>query len=386
MTAGFQRGGDGMRVLVVGDRLADREEYRKVALRIGLDCGPGDCVPPADVRLRLAREPAVDLVVVAIGADPAAAAGLIQQTAAETGLRVFAVTSDGGAHAREQVERSGAAGVWSAERLREELVSTATGAATGPAYTRGRVIAVTAAHPGAGATTVATGLAFGLAKGGPALLTELGTGSPELALDLDLEFGPQHSLAELVRESRRMDARMLRNAVARHPAGVDVLAYTPETLSPEPLTPAAVRDFQVLVRHTYPWCVVDAGHPSPAPREGTDEWLRHAEQVVVVARLDPPSLRLTRRYLQTLAGIGVAEAAVAVVANRYGQPGQVPWRKAQEALKADVRAWLPDDPRAVNSALSEGRPLAEAARRSRLNRQLVRLASEIRTRLAPARR
>src|SRR5438477_12137418 len=83
-------------------------------------------------------------------------------------------------------------------------------------YRRGPIIAGTAAQPGSGVTTVATGIAFGLAGAGSVLLAALGATTPELALDLDLT--PQHSLGDLIRVSDRMDASMIRHAAVRHAA------------------------------------------------------------------------------------------------------------------------------------------------------------------------
>ena len=119
------------------------------------------------------------------------------------------------------------------------------------------------------------------------MLAELGVAVPELALDLDL--APQHSLAELIQASERMDASMIRDTVVRHPAGVDVLAYLPDTPTAQPLDSQAARGFQILLRNLYDWVVLDAGHPHA---EGTDELVRHADEVLIVARLDPPSPRL----------------------------------------------------------------------------------------------
>lgn len=367
-----------MRVLIAGDRPQDRDRCRQAALGVGLDCAGADCIPLAELRLRLAREPAVHFVVVLAAPDLAAAAQAIKYAVGHTGRPVLAALPAEDADAQALAEQAGAAGVATISRMKEELLRVSENLRTRGTgdYQRGRVVAVTAATPGSGATTVASGLAFGLAGAGSVLLTELGTSAPELALDLDLN--PPHSLAELIRESDRMDAGMIRHAVARDAAGIDVLAYLPDTLLPEPLSPTGARDFQILLRNMYDWVVVDAGHPQG---QGTETLCQHADTVVIVTRLDPPSLRLTRKYFEALAGGGVPVDAITIVANRYGQPGLVPWQKAQEALKATVRAWLPDDPRSVNRGLVEGRPLVHVAKRSRLTRELGKLAADVRTQL-----
>ncbi len=372
-----------MRVLLAGDRAHDRDQGRRAALRVGLECAAADCVSLADLRLRLSREPAIHLVVVFLDPDPTAATRAIKAATGQTRQPVFAVTAETGTERglQKSVAEAGASAVWPLAQVREGLLSSADELRRDGNVPdrRGRLIAVTAVQPGVGVTTVATGLAFGLVGKEPVLLAELGSGVPELALDLGLE--PRHSLGDLIRECDRVDVTMLREAAAKHPAGIDVLAYAPETLSPQPITPAIVRDFQILLRSSYGWTIVDAGHTAGA---GESELLLHADAIVVVTRLDPPSLRLTRRYIRALTEAGLAADDLIVVANRYGQAGQIAWQKAEEALRVPDRSWLPDDPRSVNRALTDGRPLIQAAAWSRLTREFKRLAEEVRGRLATA--
>jgi Flp pilus assembly CpaE family ATPase len=376
-----------MRVLIAGDRPQDREIGRKSALRLGLDCAADDCVPLADLRLRLAREPAVHVVVVCVDPDPDTAARAIKSATGQTRQPIYAVTSNGDGTVDESIRQAGAAAVWPLDRLREGLLSSSEDIRReGTAGDRrGRVVAVTAALPGSGVTTVATGLAFALAGTQQVVLVEFGATTPELALDLDLNT--RHWLSDLIRASDRLDARMIREAAAQHPAGAHILAHPPETLTPDPLTAAVCRDFQILLRGLYDWVVADAGHVtgSGAGGSGEDELLRHADAVVLVTRLDPPGLRLAKRHMIALVGQGVKADRFVVVANRYGQSGQVSWRKVEEVLGTPVVSWLPDDPKSVNRALAEGRPLVQVARGSRLTRELSSLAAAIQGRFTPAR-
>ena len=367
-----------MRVLFVGDRPQDRDDGRQAALRTGLECAATDCVPFADLRLRLSREPQAHLIVVYLGADPVATSPLIRAAVEHVSQPVFAV---GNVPDPTAAASLGVTGVWHPDGLREGLL-TATNhlrkAARVP-DSRGRVLVVASAQPGVGVTTVASGLAFALANPETVSLVELVTGTPELALDLDLT--PRYSVAELVRASARVDVSMIRGAAVAHKSGVSVLAYAQDTITPEVVTPAVARDFQILLRTAFAWSVVDAGYGTGP---GVMALLTHADAVVVVTRLDPPGLRLTRRFVVALAEGGVPVEDLVIVANRYGQSGQVPWKKAEDSLRTKVRAWLPDDPGSVNAALRDARPLAEVARRSRLARGLRTLAGELQTALAPA--
>ena len=352
-----------MRVVVGGDDEGGRAWCRQAARGLGLDCAADDAVPLAGLRLRLARRPAADLVLVLMAPEPGAA----QAAVAGVSEPVVAVVPDDWAGPPPE----GATSVWPASRVRDGLRQTAAAHRGRTGRGQGVLVAVTAALPGSGATTVAAGLAF--AAGGPAVLAELAAPVPELALILDL--APPHPLADLVAAGDRLDPAMIRQAVVRHAAGVDLLADPHDAAAPAALTADAVRDFQVLLRAIYPWAVVDAGHARAA---GNPDLCRHADAVVVVTRLDPPALRLTRRHVDDLLAAGLPEAALRLVANRYDQPGLTPWRAAEEALGRPVVAWLPDDPRSVNRSVAAGQPLALSAPRCKLARELAKLAAGLR--------
>lgn len=373
-----------MRVIFAGDRGHDRDEGRRAALRAGLECTATDCVPLADLRLRLAREPEPHIIVVDLGDNPEVTAPIVQAAVEGVKQPVFAVV-----HGRPASSLDAAAlgvrAVWEPLAVREGLLAAANllrkmGQVPD---TRGRVVVVAAAHPGAGVTTVASGLAFALAqaKAGTVALVELTNATPEVALNLDLK--PTYCFGDLIRESDRADVSMLRHAAFPHASGVAVLAYSPETLAPEEVTPGLARDFHILLRSAFAWSVVDAGYGlSP----GIVGLLAEADSAVIVTRLDPASLRLTRRYLVRLAEQEVPVDGLLVVANRYNQSGLVNWKKAEEALRTKVAVWLPDTPAAINAALRTGQPLALAAPRSGVHRQLKELAATLKNRFATVRR
>jgi Flp pilus assembly CpaE family ATPase len=238
------------------------------------------------------------------------------------------------------------------------------------AESRGAVAAVTSAHPGAGVTTVAAGLAFALAGdgAGAVALAEPAPTVPELALSLRL--APRQSLGELIRAPDRLDEAAVRDAAVRHDAGVDVLAYPPETLRPDPLDPAAGRSLVAALRAGYDWAVLDLGAGADP---GAVELMRLADVVLLVVRPDAPGMRLARAYAKRLAG-ELPPDRVKPVANRYRRAGGLAWRKVQEGLTAPIAAWLPDDPRAVRKSVNLGRPVAEVGGRfARRCRELARL-------------
>jgi pilus assembly protein CpaE len=364
-----------MRVVVTTETAGSGEALRQAALGAGLECAAGDCVSFDELTVRLARSPA-DLVLVGVGPDAAAALDTVQHVTAHHGLPAWAVGPMADQQQVLRFLRGGAREYLDQGKARDELtLALERLQSVNPDATRpGQTVAVIGAAPGSGVTTVATGLAFALARkhADQVVLAELGGGVPELALDLDLE--PEHSVAELLRDWERMDHAMVRQALVAHPAGVQVLAYPPGALAVDPAAPGAVRQAVLLLRTAFPFTVLDLDRAAGAAEL---EGLALADAVVVVVRLDVPGLRLSRQLLRHLADQGIPEGKVVVVANRYGERGQLAWRQAEQALGRQMQVWLPDDPGRLNHAHNHGRPLIETARGARLTRRIEGLARQL---------
>jgi pilus assembly protein CpaE len=200
----------------------------------------------------------------------------------------------------------------------------------------------------------------------------LGGQVPELALNLNVR--PQHSLADLAIREDRLDSTLLRQLLVEHAAQLNLLVHQPDTLQATVLAPAVMRTILVLLRTMFEYTVIDLGHLAhPAGMAA----LELASKVVVVVGLDVPALRLSRRFLRELDEIGVARGKQVLVANRYGQRSQFPWKQAQEALGQPIHEWIPDDVGLVNEALNLGQPLVTLARRANITRRFDELASRV---------
>jgi pilus assembly protein CpaE len=364
-----------MRVVLATESHAQRDPLRQLVLGAGLECAAGDCVSWADLPVRLAKG-SLDLVLVAAETGLAAALPVLQHTSTHCPSPVLAVGHQADAEEILQALRSGAREYVERDHFREEFpaVLKRLGQAGVVQLRQGRSVAVIAANPGSGVTTVASNLAFSLAARYPrqVVLAELGNGIPELALDLDLK--PAHTVDELLHDWPRMDAAMVRQTLVEHQAGVHVLAYPPEALEPMPVDDAAMKQALLLLRALYDFTVLDLGH---SLHVGAKAALNLSEAVVLVLRLDIPSLRLARRFMNTLLDHGVPVEKLRIVANRYGQSRQLAWREAEKALGLPVLVWVPDDPASLNLALNHGQPLLQAARRAQITRRIGELANHV---------
>ncbi|MBV8266470.1 MAG: hypothetical protein JO252_09110, partial [Planctomycetaceae bacterium] len=159
-----------------------------------------------------------------------------------------------------------------------------------------------------------------------------------------------------------------------HDSGVHLLAAPRHLEDIGRITPGGIRQAMMLARSVYPYVVVDLDHSF---REEQLQVLRQADVVLLVLRLDFSSLRNARRTLEYLEPLGIARDKVRLVANRYGQPKEVPYAKVEEALAMKIAHFIPDDPRTVNRANNNGVPIVLEAPSTKISRSVTKLAISV---------
>ncbi len=361
-----------MQVVVASESSLFREQLRKMVLGVGTVCGSDDCISLEDLSFRQAKGSA-DLVLVDVQPDRAGALTIIREISLQSKIPILSVGP--ATDPKEILEnlRSGIKEHLDVANLRDEFLAALTKLEENQSIRvqQGQTIAVISVKAGLGVTTVATNLAFSLAKQHPkqVVLAELSNGIPELALDLDLT--PRHGIGKLLEEWQHIDNRVVRATAVPHEMGVDVLARDPEVLEPFVGEPKGLQHLAVLLRSLYTFSVLDLGSFSGRlPME----ILKLAEAIVVVVQLDVPSLRTTGRFISLLKSNGVSNNLLIPVANRYGQRRQVSKKKAEEVLGFSFSAWIPDDPGSLNNSLNNGQPLIQVAKGASVTKQIGRLA------------
>ena len=130
----------------------------------------------------------------------------------------------------------------------------------------------------------------------------------------------------------------------------------------EHVTPEGVRRVSNLAASLFPYVVVDLDHNFHA--EQVDVLLQ-ADIILLVFRLDFASLRNARRALDHLERLGIERDRLRLVVNRYGQPKEVPFAKAEEALGLKIFHYVPDDPAPSTGPITTACRSCSKARRPR---------------------
>jgi pilus assembly protein CpaE len=237
----------------------------------------------------------------------------------------------------------------------------------------GRLICLLAPSGGSGSSTLAVNVATLLAKEHKTCaLLDLKLAGGDLAALLDLK--PSHTLADLCKNAARMDRVMLERSLVRHPSGVQLLAPPQNFADIQYVSPEGVRQAMSLARAAFPYVVADLDHSF---HEEQTQVLRLADVILLVLRLEIPSLVNVRRSLDHLERLGVNKDRVRLVANRYGQAKELPAAKAEKALGAKIFHYVPDDPKTINRATNSGIPAVIDAPSARISRSIAQLAVSI---------
>src|SRR5271157_3551815 len=351
-----------MQVLLSGDHETIVADVRRVLLREGLECPAAQVLPLAAMVEGLGKfHP--DLLLLVLSPDPDRALSVLADAKDGTRGCVVVVGPNvdpklvvralrGGADDYVDEDDIEADLVVALGRLKREMAAH-SGA-------EGRVIAVLAPSGGSGSSTLAANIATMLAK------------EHKSAALMDLK--PTHTVADLCQNVARIDRVMFEGSLARHSSGVHLLA-SPLKFSDVPfVTPEGVRKTLGQARLMFPYIVIDLDHSFHSEQL---EAIRQANLILIVLRLDFASLRNARRTLDYLDKLGIGRDRMQVVVNRYGQPKEVPFAKAEEALGLKISHYIPDDPGTVNRANNDGVPLVIESPSSKVSKSVMKLAASV---------
>ena len=218
----------------------------------------------------------------------------------------------------------------------------------------GKVYALFGAKGGVGVTTMAVNLAVDFAQV---------THRPTLLVDLDLDLGgsalllgtqPRYSVFDVVRNLHRMDQNLLSSLVEHHDTGIDILASPAQMNTGDTLGREQVRAVMTVLRRYYEHIVLDLPRAISPLTLGA---LEIADQVLLVANPDLPTLRNTKRVLPQMQRVSAVEGKVRVILNRHRSADLITPSDVGKALGLDVFWTLPSDEDGIGGSVNEGVPV-----------------------------
>ncbi|HXJ02955.1 MAG TPA: pilus assembly protein CpaE [Micropepsaceae bacterium] len=245
----------------------------------------------------------------------------------------------------------------------------------------GRVVVVTGARGGTGASTIAHNVAWYIADG-----LKINTA----IVDLDLPFGtaglnfnedPGQGVADALQAPERLDDVLLDRLLIKCGEHLSLFA-APALLD---------RDYEVdvtayetvisQVRNSLPCVVVDMPH-------SWSSWSREtmfaADEIVIVATPDLASLRNTKNMLDVLKSRRVNDALPKLVLNQVGVPKrpEIPVKEFASAIGQEPTLVLPFEPQLFGTASNNGQMLGEISPNGRPFEGIRQLAEMLTGRVA----
>ena len=249
---------------------------------------------------------------------------------------------------------------------REAQSSTAPGATT---------LVFFGAKGGTGTTTLGVNCGVDLARltKSSTLIVDLQPGLGEVGLFLGVR--PKHTLLDAIDNLHRLDREFLKELVSTHKSGLDILAGSDNFDRPAPTDSAAIEELLRFLAKQYDYIVIDAGSRMDAAATVA---LYAADQILLVATPDVPSIRNSQRLLERVRQFGTCGERVRFLLNRAADPLPIPQKQIETAVGYPVHHTFPSDYKTVSAALNAGVPLAlvgnseVAGQFSRFTRRLIK--------------
>jgi pilus assembly protein CpaE len=367
------------------------DEFKRQVAHLLRACG----VPIGIVEGRNAEGTGPDLVVVDIRSDASSGMAAIERLRSSSqGLAIFAVAAAAEPDLILQAMRAGAneffpwnnvEGTQAARAMEEAFTgavrrtATRREAATAGAKPPCVTYAFLGAKGGAGTTTVAVNCGVELAKmtKRQTIVVDLKNCLGEVALFLGVR--PRFTVLDAIENLHRLDKDFLKELVAKHKSGLDILAGSEQFDRPNAQDAGALEELLRVLTRTYDYLVIDAGNVVNACVAAA---LYAADTIFLVTNPDVPSIRNAQRLVDRVRQLGAGSERVKVLLNRASDQNLVAPKQIETALGYGIHHTFSSDYRTVSTALNSGVPLAMtnnselAAQFDSFTRHLVGLGAE----------
>lgn len=224
----------------------------------------------------------------------------------------------------------------------------------------GQVIAMIAAKGGAGATFLASNLAYALSR----------QGNRVALLDLNLYFGDAaiflgdkpvvSSIVDLVRQADRLDSALLSSSMIKVNENLHLLAASESPDEVNEVTASGVEKLIELARNHYDFVLMDVSSTlDPVAIKALDL----ADTVYLVLQLNLPFLRAAKHMATVFRQLGYTRDKVHVVVNRFEKIRNINLANVERATLFKVGRTIPNSHLAVTASVNEGVPLVDMAPR-----------------------
>jgi len=226
---------------------------------------------------------------------------------------------------------------------------------------RASLVSLLSCKGGAGTSFIAANLAHTLATLGRkrVLLLDLNTQFADTA-SLVSDKTPSATLPDVCAQIDRLDDAFLEACLTHVTDGFDILAGASDPTKAQVVTPERVGHILAMVSDRYDLVVVDAGHAvTPVSMSVLDK----SDKILVVTQPSIAYARNGRNLSAILRALHYSDDQVHLVPNRCSRRDELDTAMLEKVFGMKVLHAIPDEPAAVNAAISHGVPLLQEDKR-----------------------
>src|SRR6185295_11710569 len=211
------------------------------------------------------------------------------------------------------------------------------------------------AKGGAGTTTVAVNCGVELARltKRPTVIVDLKACLGEVALFLGVR--PRFTVLDAIENLHRLDKDFLKELVAKHKSGLDILASSEQFDRPNAQEASAIEELLRVLTRVYDYVVIDGGNTITACVASA---LYAADTIFLVTNPDVPSIRNAQRLVDRVRQLGAGSERVKILLNRASDQHLIAPKQIETALGYGIHHAFSSDYRTVSTALNSGVPLS----------------------------
>lgn len=244
---------------------------------------------------------------------------------------------------------------------------------------RGSIITLLSAAGGCGATTLATNMGLEMHARGTGSLLLVDGDQHYGALGTFLNIEGRYGLNYLLNATDSIDTVLLQSTAYHYQEGLDVLLNPIGEPRGNGNSAQRFSELLEICAQAYGTTIIDLPRPSP---DALKEAARASTLLLIVMQPAIKDIRTARMLMQMLEAGGTAPGQILIVINRYQNhrhPIQLP--QIQKVFPAAELLCVENDFANANRAATEGQPLRQCARKSRVARDVAELASHCMERL-----
>lgn len=239
----------------------------------------------------------------------------------------------------------------------------------GVSVNRGRVFGFVSAKGGDGCSCIAANLAFAISQQ---------SGNRVLVVDLSLPFGDldmylsgrnhQQDLADISTQSDRLDQPLLDSMVQHIGPTLDLISSPTTFEKIVHIEPEQVSELIRIAINFYDYILIDLGNSF----DQVGLWvLDRLEDLCIVATPSLPSMRRAAQLLSLWRELEKPVSHVELILNRADASAAISSAEIEKVIGKPIHKSVPSDVKAVQDALLTGKPVLQAAPKSRFSQTIV---------------